>query len=483
MQLRVQPGEPVRVSGLNLRLEGSLAAGPADDKFLARLRRDWSLKPGQRFRHADWEAAKRNALLALLSGAYPAARIAESQARVDVRTHEVQLDLVLDSGPAFSFGELDVTGLKRYPLTIIQRLNPIRPGDAYSESKLLDLQTRLRNSPYFSSVSVQANTDPARPKRVPVQVTVKERPSEKLGFGLGASTDAGPRGSIQYSDLNLLDRAWHLSANLTVDVTRQTLGVDLAPPLTPRGYRDSLHAQVERTDIEDQVTRSQTLGVKRTRVRKAVETVASVDFTNQRQEVAGSVADTNQALVAGYTWTWRRVDDLIYPTRGYLLSLQAAGAARALLSDQDFLRGYGRAAWFHPLGERDGVILRGETGAVLSRSRQGIPSDYLFRTGGDQTVRGYAYQSLGVREGDAIVGGRYLVVASAEYVHWFKPKWGGAVFMDAGDAADEPGALSLYKGYGLGVRWKSPVGPLNLDLARGVDGGGLRVHFSASLVF
>ncbi len=484
LSLRVEPGEPVRVVGYDLRLRGALADDPDGGReALARMHADWGLKPGGVFRHPVWEKAKRDALLPLLTGAYPTAHIAASRADVDPEQHQARLDLEIDSGPAFRFGETAYTGLRRYPVSIVERLNPIRPGEPYSQARLLDFQVRLRDSPYFASVSVSADPDPAHPDRTPVQVALEERAAKKLGFGLGVSTDAGPRASAQYQDLGLFDRAWRLSASAVLDTKRQTLVADLDFPLSAEGYRDSLHARTERTDIEDQVTRANSLGAKRTRLKGKAETVWGLDYTSERQDVAGRLAAIHQALTPSYTWTRRAVDDLLFPRRGYLLSLQGGGGARALLSDRDFLRGYGRIAWFHPLGRDGGLILRGELGAVRADARSGIPSDLLFRTGGDQSVRGYGYQSLGVKDGSAVVGGRYLAVASAEYVRWLYPEWGFALFYDAGDAADHLDNLALKQGYGLGLRWKSPVGPLNLDAAHGEAVGGVRLHFSASLAF
>jgi translocation and assembly module TamA len=133
--------------------------------------------------------------------------------------------------------------------------------------------------------------------------------------------------------------------------------------------------------------------------------------------------------------------------------------------------------------ERDVVIMRGELGITAAESREGVPQDFLFRAGGSQSVRGYAYQSLGVEEGDATVGGRYLGTASAEYVHWFQPQWGAAVFVDTGDAADSRGEFELRTGYGAGARWRSPAGPLAVDLAWGHDERRLRLHFGVGIAF
>jgi translocation and assembly module TamA len=138
---------------------------------------------------------------------------------------------------------------------------------------------------------------------------------------------------------------------------------------------------------------------------------------------------------------------------------------------------------YQPVLGTDVFILRAEAGVTLADSREGIPQDFLFRTGGGQSVRGYDYQSLGVRQGSATVGGRYLGTVSAEYVRWFQPQWGAAVFVDAGDAADNREDFDLRLGYGLGARWRSPAGPLAIDLAWGHHERQLRLHFGVAIAF
>lgn len=484
VRLAIEPGEPTRVDAVALEFSGACAEATPDNRRLqARMRGSWSLREGAVFRHADWETAKRNALTALLVNRYPAARIVDSRATVDPKTRRATLRLHLDSGPAFTFGALAIQGLQRYPATLVERLNPIRPGEPYDQAKLLELQTRLQDSRYFASADVEVAADPAHPDRVPVQVTVTENPARKLGFGIGLSTDSGPRGQIDYSDLDIFHRAWRLTGNLKVDAKSQSFTGALQLPHNSIGYQDSLDAQMTRTDIEGEVVDTLSLGAKRSRIKGVDETSWGVRYYLERQRIAGAEGEHRQGVIPSWSWTRRQVDNLVYPRRGHLLNLQTDVTTRALLSDQDFLRGYGRVAWFRPLGRRDQLIARAELGAVLADSRDGIPADFLFRTGGDQTVRGYAYQSLGVAEGDAVVGGRWLATASLEYVHWLTRDWGAALFVDAGDAADSPGALHPALGYGVGARWKSPVGPLNLDLARGEDTGSVRLHFTVGFNF
>jgi translocation and assembly module TamA len=479
--LAVRPGARARVAAVELKVSG--AVNDAHPERVATLHATWALPVGAPFRHADWEAAKRAALLPLLTGAYPAARIVASEARVEPSLARVTLHLAIDSGPAHRFGDLDIRGLQRYPRTLVERLSPITAGDWHAQDTLLEFQARLRDSPYFSSATVAADLDAGAPERTPVRVELQERQARRLAFGIGVSTDAGPRGRLEYGDLNLRGRALRLSTALVLDRKRQTLNAGVERPVDARGYRDGLVGRFERSDIAGQQTHLTGLGLQRARVQGRLERVLRLDLLDERQSVAGADGARNQTLYASHDWIRRDVDDPLAPTRGYLASLHLGAGLRLLASDQDFARTHARLAWFMPVGERGTLTARGELAALLADSRTGIPADLLFRAGGDQSVRGYAYQSLGVRQGDAVVGGRYLAVGSLEYVHWLRPQWGLGVFWDVGGAADRPGDLASHHGYGLGVRWRSPVGPLNLDLAQGRDGGGTRLHFNAGLAF
>lgn len=484
VKLKVEPGDPVKVSSYSLNVGGAFDDGSAHNRArLEQMRSAWRLRPGAVFRHADWEAAKRNALKALLLEGFPAARVAGSQATVNPESHGVELEVSFDSGPAFTLGTAQIQGLRRYPASIVERLNPIEPGEPYSQARLLELQTRLQDSPYFAAAAVDVETDPARPANVPMRIEVTENPSRKVGIGAGASTDTGGRGQLDYADLNFFGRAWRLGGALKLDQKRQSFGGELQFPLSASGYRDSINALLERADIKGELTHKFVFGGKRTFVRDRVETSYGLRYITEQQGIEGLGGKRRASFGPSWSWTLRNVDSLLYPRRGYLLNFQGDAGVRAVISDQDFVRAYGRGVYFYPLGKRDQLILRGELGTVATRSRANIPSDLLFRTGGDQTVRGYAYQELGVRESNAIVGGRYLAVVSAEYVHWLTAEWGAAAFVDGGNATDSVNDLNFVYGYGLGARWKSPVGPLSMDLAYGEASGTLRLHFSVGFSF
>ena len=153
------------------------------------------------------------------------------------------------------------------------------------------------------------------------------------------------------------------------------------------------------------------------------------------------------------------------------------------VSSQEFIRARAKVNWLIPFGMKGDLLLRGEAGVVLASSRAGVVSSFLFRTGGDQTIRGYEFESIGVPQGDAIVGGRYLALASAEYTHWVTQTLGAAVFIDAGDAFDSSSTFDVAVGAGVGVRWRSPIGPFRADVAYGARSEQIRLHFSVGYSF
>lgn len=487
--LTVVPGTPAKVVAVDVQLEGALGGeGEALAARRAQLRNAWPLGAGQVFRQSAWDDAKRRLLDDVASRDYAAARIADSRAEVDPDAATVRLAVTVDSGPPFFLGPIEVSGLKNLPADLVERFSRLQPGRPFNQDELLALQGTLQNVPQFASVVVDIERDPALAAAVPVRVQVSEARSRQLGFGAGYSSNTGFRGEISWRDMNLFGRGWELASVLRVEQLRQSLFADVFLPPAPEGHRDSVGAAAERSTVEGLTLMTQAVGVARTNTRAiaggtTIDTRLALRLQQEERKLDGGDTTRRKALTLNWSWTRRMVDDALDPRRGDVLQVEIGGGSRALLSDQNFVRLYGRYVRYVPVAGRDVLILRAEAGATLAKSRDGVPQDFLFRTGGTQTVRGYAYQSLGVQEADAIVGGRYLAVASAEYVHWFRPQWGAAAFIDAGDAADDRDIFELKKGYGVGARWKSPAGPLALDLAWGQAERRLRLHLGIAIAF
>lgn len=484
VRFRVAPGEPTTVSKTTIRAQGSIT----DDttlyqEWLNTQYAQWPLQNGIVFRQDIWESAKRNLLTSLLITKYPQAKIISSTAVVNPDSHSVSIEIELDSGLAYHFGATTIHGLQRYPASLIERLNPITPGAPYSQAKLLEFQSKLQGRPYFKSVSVMTVPDKTDPTILQVAVNVVELQKQKVGFGLGYSTDSGPRGQLEYQNLDALNTNLRFSSTFKMDTLTRALTTQVEQPIDQSGYINSVNVSTKRTDIAGEISSQSAAAVKRTRTKSRIETSIIAQYQIEHKSLSGAQGDNLQALTLNYIWTYRNVDSLITPNNGYIFSTEFGGAAQALLSDQDFIRSRSRAIYYYPISPFDNLTVRGELGVVSATSTHGIPSDMLFRTGGDTTIRGYNYQSLGVQQGTAIVGGRYLVVGSVEYTHWLTSRWGAALFYDRGNAADSLRDFKTVAGYGVGARWRSPIGLLNLDIGYGEAISTYHIHFSLGSAF
>jgi translocation and assembly module TamA len=470
--------------------------GPAREQSpqqAAQVVDSWPMKAGAPFRQEDWAAAKEAGLRILQERRYAAAAIASSNAAIQADRNEAELAVNYQSGPPFTLGELKISGTSRYPESIVRNVNPLKPGEDYDAGRLLALQRAVQRTPYFSNIVVDIDRDPAQADLTPVDVKLTEYPTQRIRGGVGYATDTGARVEGRYSHNNVFGRAWVFDSQVRVEQQRQNATLDLAMPPDGTAYVNSVHGSVERTTLEGVELRSRRAGVRRARSTDTDDYTWSAEYyRDELQQLNGSTLPSDiltapgshQALVAGYARTHRAVDDPIFPRSGYIASLEAGVALKGLLTDQTFFRTYGKLRRYWPVGERDLVLLRGEVGAVISKGdNTSVPASLLFRAGGTESVRGYKYQSIGnVRDG-TVYPTRYLATAGVEYQRWINATWGGAVFYDVGTATDSWSEKQLFQGVGVGVRYRSPVGPVNVDLAYGIRNKEFNPHLSLGVAF
>jgi translocation and assembly module TamA len=481
--VHVTPGDASHIHGVDLSVSGDAANDPvAGAAAIAKVREEWSLPLGAIFRQSAWTQAKDRAVATLAGQRYAAAKLTSSEAYIDpdARTADLRVDIA--SGPPFHIGELRVTGTRRYDPGLVRNYSTLHRGAPYLLSDLDQYVRRLTATGYFASVHAVIDTDPAHADDAPVTVSVIEAPPKRIEAGIGFSTDKRFRATLNYRDVDFAERALQFTADLQVEQKAQTGSLRLVRPPDETGWSLAGVASVERTDVSNLVTETTTFGVRRVSLDERDQWQYGGAFIIDRQRPAGSDIVDSHALYLDVERAWRRMDDLAAPTRGYATLLQL-GAGVPGASSRGFGRVVARFAAWHPIDRDDDLSMRLEGGAVLASSRNGVPSTLLFRTGGDQTVRGYAFDSLGVPEGDATVPGRYFALASIEATHWFREALGAAVFVDAGNAADELRDLEPALGYGVGARVRTPIGPLRLDVAYGERAHGVRVHFSVGLAF
>lgn len=484
-KFNIEPGSPVLISNVTITFTGDITQQPANvPPNQQQIRAEWPLKSGMPFTQDAWTDAKRSLLTKLLIYRYPNASITDTKAIIDADKQTASLQVNVDSGNSIRFGEIYIEGLQRYPETIVHNLNPIKANEVYSQAQLLTFQTRLQESGYFSVVEVTSDARAASQQETPlapIKVKVTENQSVKLSTGVGYSTNTGVRTQLTVDHLNLFNRNWRTTTSLRLEEKLQSISGVIRLPTTANGYRDSATAATTRTEIEGQTTTVTQAGIKRAWGTLKREQYVGANILSEHVKLDNADSESNYAATLGYGITLRRTDNNLNPTRGYMLNAQFNAAPFPSLSSGTFLQSYFKTHAYYPVTNSTQLIARAELGMVSGKNS--APAAFLFRAGGDQSVRGYGYQSLGITEGDAIVGGRYLTTGSIELIQWLTPEWGAAIFADFGNAANTIKDLKPVYGYGLGVRWKSPVGPIGADIAYGEETKEYRMHFNIGVIF
>ncbi len=480
----VDPGQLAMVRDVALRLEGQINEDPAyQERIEALLGRDPPLARGLPFTQSGWSAYKRRALNALQFRRYAGARITQSEARVLPDEAAVDLSLTLDSGPYYRYGEVMIEGLSRYPERIVRDQIHLDQGGEFRRRDLQELQSDLQDMPQFATVIVEPMLGGDAPYHAPVKVSLQEAPMQKVTAAVGYNTNTGFRTELTHRYNNVADRGWVLDSKLRVEQLEQELGVALSFPRHRSGYDHRVYFNVENSEVSGLDSTTFKTGVARSTKGDKIDRTITLEYLTERREITSGEVERPQTLSLNYQWIRRELDSQRNPRDGSVLQLEAGGGIKGVLSDTNFLRLYGRTTYYWPMAQKDVLITRLELGNTLTHDPGAVPTDFLFRAGGSNSVRGYDYESLGIQTGDGVQPARALATATLEYQHAIYKDWRAAAFVDYGDAADRWKDYSGKTGVGVGARWVSPVGVLGADLAYGVDEQQWRLYFALGVAF
>ncbi|WP_272227245.1 autotransporter assembly complex protein TamA [Methylophilus methylotrophus] len=474
--------QQAKVNKVNVAITGEIQLAEHQGT-LESAQKSWPLPINSTFTQQAWSSAKRELLSTLLRAEFPNAKITRSQALVNPQTQAVFIQLAVDSGPAVRFGQVRIHGLQHYKESMVRPLNTLKTGAPYRQADLLTLQNSFMSTGKFRSVDVTARTESLNADQTAdVDVTVNELEQNTVRIGVGASTNTGARIVFNYTDRNLFNRGLLWDSSLRLEQRLQAATSNITFLTDEKGFRDSIQNSVIRTDLEGQTTTALQNGVRRYWGQPNIfEQYVGANLLYEFLTVDGEQSQFNKAATLAYGLNMRRLDHPLAPTKGWILNTQFQLAPLDKLSDGRFLQSQARLQAFYPLTQSTQWLGRIEVGTVTGA--RSVPATYLFRAGGDQSVRGYAFQSLGVKEADAIVGGRVLLTGSTEIVQWLTSSWGAAMFVDFGNAANSWKDYDPVLGYGLGARWRSPIGPVGVDIAHGQETGEYRLHFNLGVNF
>ena len=496
VRIAVQTGPAIVVQQVDIGFLGDIAEDPAAAPQRAAVRSGWKLPVGKPFTQDAWTEAKTQAVRQVSAQRFPLGRIAASRAEIHPEQQQAKLGITLDSGPAFRLGAVQVNGLQRYDAALVERIARLKPGADYDQGSLLEAQQRLQDSGHFNSVVLEI--DPAgNPQSVPVIITVQEAKRSNIQVGVGVSTDSGPRLSLEHTNHQMPLLGWRAVSKLLLDRDLQSIESELTAPPDEGNWSWTTSGQIKNEDAASVKVRGQKLRVGRLQLGDRIDRNYYLQYDRATTTATG-INDTAQAISVNYAWTQRNFDRLPYPTSGYGLGAEVGGGWTLGSQRQPYLRV--RVNWLGVFSLASGkdrttaasagrIAVRAQAGAVLAKDDLNLPSTRLFLTGGDATVRGYGLNSIGATEANGVITpGRYLASGSVE---WQRPilidgrlsEWESTVFVDAGAVADKVSAFKARVGVGAGVRYRSPVGPLQLDLAYGVHSKKLRLHLSVGFTF
>ncbi len=480
----VEPGSPVIVADIRVSLAGAGAAEPS----LVALAKAFPLAKDAVLLQESYEQGKRALQTRAHELGYLDARYSTHEIRIDPNARFARLTLVLETGERYYFSTVTLEGAPDYPDDYVRRHLTFAPGDAFSYARLAESQLQLNNSERFREVTILAEKEKAQDRRIPVRIVLRQAPRRSFRPGVGYGTDTGARLALRYRDLNMLTRGHELDTHLFISERLQGLAANYIIP----GARDirtftSLRLNAQHEDVTTYRTRLVTLEVARSRSFGPRRQGAVYVRFQQEEFTVGAQESSSRYVLPGVRFSENRYDNLIRPRRGFRYALDLRGTHKALGSTTQLLQLIGEAGHILPLPWRLSLATSGRAGITfLSDPLDEIPPSLRFFAGGDQSVRGYAYQSLGPKDmlGN-VVGGKHLLTGSVELQRALFENWALSAFYNAGNAFDSFADVRLYQAAGAGVHYFTPVGALNLSLARqiGVEDPRFRIHFTVGFEF
>jgi translocation and assembly module TamA len=476
--LSIDPGKPVRVSSRTVRIKGEAAS---DEKFTASL----PAKPaeGDILDHGEYANLRDTIQTRARRRGYFDGTFVTHKLVVDPAARTAKIELVYDSGQRYRLGDVIFEEGHWFETDLLNRFVTFEPGTPYHADEIAKLNNDLQNSGYFRGVDIDATPGSAENGVIPVRVALTRGDPRSVAAGVGFSTDVGPRfrGTWREHWINPMGHKRGMETELSTP--RQTLSawyeLPLDPPMTDL---IRLTGGYQRENIENVESELLSFGQQwQHQLDSGWLQVLSLRWEGERFNIGDDETGTSSLFLPGVGYSKIHANSPLDPSRGYRLQFDVTGSHQALLSTVDILHANALAKGLFTLAGNHRFLGRLQVGAVATNRFEDVPPSLRFFAGGDQSVRGYGYETLSPENDNGVpVGGRYLMVGSIEYQYQFAETWRGALFVDHGNALNNVND-PLATGVGVGIRWISPVGPLRLDLAKGLDpefGGGWRIHFS-----
>ncbi len=465
--VKIERGPATRIDTINITLNGE----GKNDTQLQTIIKNTNLKQGDVLNHGNYESAYKKIESMLLERGYFDAKWPARKLEVSIKKNSAVVTFVINTGVRYQYGSIEITSdtpAEKY----IRSLAPFTQGQPYKSTYIADYNLKLSSTPYFASVRVYADITARKNAQVPIKVEVIPKPANSFEIGGGFSTDLGPRVRFKWSkpwitedghyldtNMNIAEKQQDLSMAYTVpvddpndDLWRFSVGYKLEDELADDTYSEILTAQLQRQWLtEDKWVRTAFL-------RRDQETFRLGDDPKESTEM----------LMPGISYARKNLKGGTTPYWGEQWLISAEFGLDDVLSSTNLLRVQLQHAWLRTYLNKHLVFLKANVGAMLVDDINNVPYSLRFYAGGDQSVRGFAYQSISPENVDGeLIGGKYLLSGTMEYNYQFAQNWRAALFVDGGTATNDF-SDEFEVGAGFGFRYLTPVGPIRIDHAWGL---------------
>lgn len=465
----IEPGKPLKVIAVDVLLSKEAT----QDSAFKKLQSNFPVKVGETLNHPKYEKAKRLLRNLAEERGFFAAQFTKHEIRIDEQAYTASILLDFEAGRRYRFGNVTFKQDLFYE-SLMQRFLTFKPGDFYTSSALLAFKNALTNSEYFGRAEVQIDrSSPTQDFRLPIQAILTPRKPDKYSAGIGYGTDTGVRSSLEWKRRYVNRHGHHFSAKAELAEIRQSFTARYSIP-TGQNINDflALTAGYRKENTDTSESEVFLLGISKHHSRTFFNTklneIIGIEYRDEKYTIGSDIGHA-KLLMPNVNWSYITADNRIYTLRGHKIQLSMRGALSDIGSNTSFLQTRLNATFIRQLLKNGRVIARGDAGysaiSLLDGEFHALPPSIRFFAGGDRSVRGYDYQTLGPQNMEGqVIGGKNLLVGSLEYEHKILEKWSLAIFYDVGNAFNDF-SESLKHGAGLGVRWQSPVGLIRVDVA------------------
>lgn len=477
LTIQVEAGEPVRITLLDIEILGEAENDPAFDRLI----KNSSLTENGILNHGAYDNLKSSIRNLGLQKGYFTGDFTLNRLEVSPERNEAFVRLHYTSGIRYHFGQTDISG-SQIEDDRVRSLQPFKSGEPYLVSKVGEYNQNLSNTDWFSSVFIEPDlTQLGDDRELPVKVALSPQSRNKFETGLGYSTDIGVRGTFKWKKPWVNSRGHSFNSSFSLSEPEQIITASYRIPLEDV-LHDYYQIQYGMKNLDNRDTKSLESNLSVARhwlLDSGWHRSLGVRYLIENYE-QGLQDDTGQFVLPGISYSRTRTRGTGMPMWGDRRSISLEYGDPTLLSETRLFRVQAGTAWIRSLGNNHRGLLRIDGGANVAEEFDKLSPSLRFFAGGDNSIRGYGYESISPRdESGALTGAKYIVTSSLEYQYRVYGNWWLAAFYDYGDAFnDQPDFKS---GVGAGIRWASPVGPIRLDFAWGLDanpGDEFKIHFT-----